>query len=311
LALSSLILHAFFQNDGMKAITDAGHAPGRLWAFLALPSSLILLLTVGSRATAGPLAPAEIRHLGRTAAGWSVLETKNFRIFHRQNAAFAEKVAHIADRTRQSMIRKWFDTEAEAWDPRCELYLHATGADYGRDTGLPSGMPGYSTIRTDGGRVVRRRIDLNGGNDDLLDAVVPHEVTHIVLWSGFIGYTLPAWANEGMAVLTEPQDRIDRHLHELLRFGREGRLYTVAQLLEHQKYPEPRFLGPFYAQSISLVRFLTGVKGHQKFAAFLRDGLRHGYTDALEQHYGWTMADLEQHWRRHAFRPVTISAAGE
>ena len=39
-------------------------------------------------------------------------------------ARFAERVAHVAERTRAEMSRKWFGNEAAPWQPKCELIVH-------------------------------------------------------------------------------------------------------------------------------------------------------------------------------------------
>ena len=45
--------------------------------------------------------------------------------------------------------------------------------------------------------------------------MLPHEATHVVLAGQFGDQPVPRWADEGMAVLTEPRDKIDRHLRNL------------------------------------------------------------------------------------------------
>ena len=72
-------------------------------------------------------------------------------------------------------------------------------------------------------------------------------------------------------------------------------------LIEMRDYPEPRAIGAFYAQSVSLVDFLTHEKGAARFAVFVRDGERDGYSASLRKHYGWSFAELERRWQRHAF----------
>jgi hypothetical protein len=62
-------------------------------------------------------------------------------------------------------------------------------------------------------------------------------------------------------------------------------------------------MGPFYAQSVSLVDFLTHEKDPQTTMRFLHDGLRDGYESALQRHYGWDFKELDSRWRRYAFRP--------
>jgi hypothetical protein len=266
-----------------------------------------LLRKIQERSAADPgkpeaAAPVAVRHLERQADGWAVAETANFRIYHTQSRELAEKVAQVAEVTRAAMHRKWLGEAGENWNPRCELYVHATGQDYSRATGVPTSSPGHSTIRSEGGRVLGRRMDLHCDDAGMLSAVLPHETTHVVIAGKFGDAPVPRWADEGMAVLTEPRDKIDRHLRNLPRYRQDQVLLGIRQLMQMNDYPEPRFIGPFYAQSVSLVDFLSREKGPQTFAAFLREGLRGGYEPALRRHYGiQDFNELEQRWHRFAF----------
>jgi hypothetical protein len=151
--------------------------------------------------------------------------------------------------------------------------------------------------------VVVRRIDLRCDDPNLLVAVLPHETTHVVLAGQFGDIPVPRWADEGMAVLSEPRDRVERHLQNLTRCRQDGHLLGLRRLMQLENYPDPQYLGAFYAQSVSLVDYLAADKGPQVFARFLRDGLRGGYEPALQKHYGCrNFEELEQRWGQHAFR---------
>jgi hypothetical protein len=257
-----------------------------------------------------PSAPAlALRHFEREQ-GWARVETTNFRILHNQPKDLAEKAAHIAEQTRASMYQKWFGGPVE-WNPRCDIYLHATAQDYSRATGAPNNSPGHSSIRSEAGRVVARRIDLHCDDANMLIAVLPHEATHVVVAGQYGEHPVPRWADEGMAVLTEPRDKIDRHIRNLPRCQRDGQLLQVRQLLQLQDYPDPHYISGFYAQSVSVVEFLAAKKGSQAFTQFLRDALKTGYEQALSQHYGIrSFDDLQQQWSRQAFGETLTSAEG-
>jgi tetratricopeptide (TPR) repeat protein len=252
-------------------------------------------------AAAAPAAAVTVRHPPRTAQGWDVAETTHFRVLHRQPREFAEKVARTAERTRREMSRKWFGEDGAAWAPKCDVYLHATAAAYGRATGQATNSPGHSRIETDpaAGRVVSRVIHLHCENPDaLLGAVLPHEATHVVLAGQFGRQPVPRWADEGIAVLTEPPEKVALHRRNLARCREE--LFAVGELMQLKDYPHPRRISAFYAQSVSLVDYLSGLKGPQTFARFLKDGLRAGYEPALRQHYGISgFADLQGRWAQH------------
>ncbi len=242
--------------------------------------------------------PVTVTH--RIEDDWWVAETSNFVIRHHHARTFIEKAARAAERTREVQVRRWFGAAGDTWKPRCEIYFYADPEEFSQATGAPPMAPGLTRIEGEGDRVWGRCIHLHGDPAELLRAVLPHEVTHAVL-AGRFGARVPRWADEGMAVLSEPRDRVEAHLRFLPRWRQEGRLLPLRRLLDQEDYPDPRSWGSFYAQSVSLVDFLVDAKGATTFADFLRDGLRDGYGSALRRHYGWTWRDLERRWLEHAF----------
>ncbi len=265
----------------------------------------------GSKPAPANSGTVEVRHTPAQGEGWAVAETTNFRIHHRQSPEMAEKIAHIAESTRAAMSRKWFGDVPADWTPRCEVYLHPTARDYARETGAPLWSPGHSSMEARGDRVLVRRMDLSLDVPRLLDAVVPHETTHILLCGRFGKFIVPRWVDEGVAVLTEPRDRIELHLRNLPRHRQEQTLFPLVQLTKfYEKYPEERLVGPFYAQSVSLVEFLSAQPGGpREFIRFVRDGLEGGYDAALRKHYGIQgFEDLEKRWQQHAFTTATTAS---
>lgn len=259
---------------------------------------------------AGAAASFAVRHRGRNKEGWHVAETEHFLIFHHRDEAFAERVARIAEQTRSAMSRKWFGAEGAAWQPKCELILHPDAASYSRMTGVPTSSPGHSRIESDpsGHRIVGRRMDIRLDVPDALEAVLPHEATHVVLAGQFGQHAVPRWADEGIAVLTEPEEKIRQHRRNLQKQHQDGLTFTARQLMEMVDYPSPRRVPAFYAQSVMLVEFLTSQKGPTVFTAFVRDGLRRGYEAALRQHYGWDFPTLEQRFAQQVLGESRVAA---
>jgi tetratricopeptide (TPR) repeat protein len=257
----------------------------------------------GGPAGAPAAAEVPVRHRARDARGWEAAETESFVVLHQQPRELAEKVARVAERTRREVARKWFGEAGPAWSPKCTIYLHATAAAYGKFTGQATNSPGHSRIETDpvAGRVVSRTIHLHCESPAaMLGSVLPHEATHAVLAGQFGPQPVPRWADEGMAVLTEPPEKVAMHRRNLGRC--RGELFAVGELMQLKDYPHPRRISAFYAQSVSLVDYLAGLKGPQTFARFVRDGLRPGtgYEAALRQHYGIAgFADLQSRWGEH------------
>jgi hypothetical protein len=253
-------------------------------------------------------AALEVRHIPAQQGTWAVAETTNFRILHLQSREFAEQIARSAEATRAAMIKKWFGDDPGPWKPRCDIFLYATAQDYSQATGAPANSPGHSTMRTEGEHVMSRRIDLHCDDANMTVGVLPHETTHVVLAGHFGDHPVPRWADEGMAVLSEPRDRIERHLRNLPQHKADRHLFGTGQLMKLDAYPDPRYIGPFYAQSVSLVEFLTERAGPLVFAKFLKDGLAGGYETALQRYYGiQSFAELEQQWMQHTFGAATAA----
>jgi hypothetical protein len=250
-----------------------------------------------------------VRHLDRAAGAWAVAETANFRVFHNQPREMAEQAARVAEGTRTEMLRKWFNEPNDPWPQKCALYLHASAEAYAQASQAPMSSPGHSRIQSDGGRVLSREIHMHCDNPNMLIAVLPHETTHVVIAGKLGDKPVPRWADEGMAVLTEPREQVERHLRNLPRHSQERQLFYLRDLVQLEDYPQqPQRVGAFYAQSVSLVDFLSRQKGPQTFAQFVRDGQSGGYEEALRRHYGYQgFPELEQRWRAYAFRAGTDS----
>lgn len=253
-----------------------------------------------------------IQHYGRNPQGWQVADTPNFRIYHNQPRDLVERVAQTAERTRLEMSRKWFGNDGDDWQGKCELVLHATAAEYSKQTGVPATSPGHSRIESDRAthRVIGRRLDLHVDNPSMVEAVLPHETTHCIIAGQFGPFPVPRWVDEGMAVLSEPAVKVEQHRRNLVKAAGEGQLFGVKELLELDNYPQPQRVGAFYAQSVGLVDFITQQQGPAVFSAFVRDGLRSGWDAALRKHYNWSLTDLQQRWDAHVQGDAQRMAAG-
>lgn len=252
-----------------------------------------------------------LQHHGRGTNGWSISESPNFRIVHNQCPEYVAQVAQVAERTRTEAWGRWFGTAERNWVPKCDIILHATAQDYQKATGMPTQSPGHSKLEMDGPRLLGRQVHLRCDHPNVVTAILPHETTHVVLAGGFTDVGIPRWADEGIAVLTEPREQIEQHLRNLSKHHQDGTLFSVRELMEQsyqpqqEKYPEARRIGAFYAQSISLVEYLTNLGGPRQFMAFLQAGLRQGYEPALQRYYSIRdFQDLQQRWQKHAFREV-------
>jgi hypothetical protein len=244
-----------------------------------------------------------VKHSRAPGAKWALADTPNFRIFHNLDQAQAEKIARIAETTRTSMQKKWFGQVSPDWEPRCDLYIHENAESYARETGQSQSTPGHATISSKGERIISRRLDMRLDAANMLDGVLPHETTHVVLAGRFGPNFIPRWADEGMAMLTQPREQLEVFLKNLPAHRSESELFTVQQLMEMKDFPQRHLHGMFYAQSLSVVDYLTSLRGPQEFVAFLNDGLRTGYEAALRKHYGIAgYQALQTQWESFAFK---------
>jgi hypothetical protein len=262
-------------------------------------------------AATSPPAPAataaaavNVKHSRPPGSAWAVAETANFRIFHNQEPAYAEKVARVAEATRAAMQTKWFGKVEPAWKLRCDIYLHASAEAYSQATRAQTNVPGHSNISHVGSTVTGREMHLHVDVLGLLTEVLPHETTHIVLAGRFGPFDVPRWADEGMAVLTEPPERLERYRRTLPSFRDAGQLFTVRQLMAIEEgWPEAHRISAFYAQSMSLVEYLCELRGPQAFAHFLSEAMRGGAEPALKKHFGLEgYQELERRWMLRTFR---------
>ncbi|MBV8269333.1 MAG: hypothetical protein JO252_23670 [Planctomycetaceae bacterium] len=263
----------------------------------------------GPRTEAAPAAapkaptPATAREAQRapaTVGNWLVRETTNFRIFH-TDAALAERVALEAESARQEQVKRWMGPSARGpWSPRCDIYLYPSAPVFHRMTGQPEDSPGFSTMGLNAGRVIARRINLRVDHPNLIKAVLPHEITHVLLADLFPDRQIPRWADEGIAVLSEPSSEQRLRAADLEKPLAAGRLFQVKDLMV-MDYPDGQYWGLYYAQSVSLTRFLVEQGTPAQFIQFVQGTLHNQPEAELRRIYqidGY--ADLQIRWLAYA-----------
>jgi tetratricopeptide (TPR) repeat protein len=285
-----------------------GMAPTQL---LATGQTLLVRLEERAKVPNVLVKATTVSHRGQNKEGWHVAETRHFRIFHRLDTQQAEQIAQIAENTRTTMYRKWFEVDGADWDQHCQVIVHPNVASYTQMTGVPANSPGHSRIESDpaSGRIVERRVDVRLDIATMADAVLPHETTHVVIAGMFGNAPVPRWADEGIAVLSEPNEKIDLHRRNLGKHHKDGLLFGLKELMELKDYPHPRQIGSFYAQSVVLVEFLVQKRGPKTFSEFVKDGVRQGYDAALQRHYSMTFTQLDQAWQQQVINnPERVAA---
>jgi hypothetical protein len=278
------------------------------------PSAPGALLPAAPKEPAGPSSPHEVNRAPALPGNWQVRETPSFRIMH-ADADLAEKVAQIAENARETQMTRWAGASPrDPWSPRCDIYLYPTARVFSQMTGQPEPSPGFSTMGMNAGRIIARRINLRADHPNLLTAILPHEITHVVLADLFPVQQVPRWADEGMAVLAEPTSEQRLRAADLEEPLASGKLFKVEDLMS-MDYPDGRYWALYYAQSVSLTRFLVEQGTPTQFIQFVQGAQRRPAAAELRRIYQIDgFADLQKRWlayaRSQASAPAT-AASGE
>lgn len=269
-----------------------------------VPFGRQLLDRVRQRLAGAP--EVSVRHSERGTSGWAVAESPNFRVHHVQKRELAEQVARAAEAARAAAFERWSGPPRGDWKPGCNVYLYATSADYAKATNQSASSPGHATYKAEGGAVTARRLDVRADEPNLLVGVVPHETTHLVLGDLFAEVPLPRWADEGMAVLSEPRGRIDRYVQTLHNCRQRGQLLPLNKLLATADYPEAASVTVFFVESVSVVDYLVSVNGPRTFVDFLREAQRGNVDAALKKHYQCAnVGELQARWLQKLYPAET------
>ena len=257
-------------------------------------------------------APAAQPVPGAPIGRWRIRESANFRVFH-ADPKLAEQVVQVAEAVRRDQTKRWSGSlPAAPWQPRCEIYLYPTAQQYAQMTGQPEDSPGFSTMGMNEGQIISRRVNLRTDHDGLLAAVLPHEVTHVILADFFTDQQIPRWADEGMAVLTEPATEQKRRAADLVEPLGRNLLFPIETLMK-MDYPDNQYWNLYYAQSVSLTRFLVDQGGPAQLVQFLQGAQTKGFEAELRRVYKINdFADLQARWvvyARNNLEPPTATAA--
>lgn len=205
----------------------------------------------------------------------------------------AETFAKAAEAYRKEKAMEWLGEEMPRWKERCPLVVEVNPTRTGGATTF--------TFAPRGG-VVQQDMKIFGKVDQLLESVLPHEVTHTVLAHHF-GVPVPRWADEGGSVLSENDNERLEHDIKCREFLNAERGIPLRHLFPMKDYPKDTIV--LYAQGFSVSNYLIdqgggGLKGRQKFLQFLETGMAKGgknWEAAVKSHYGYDgVEDLQEKW---------------
>lgn len=229
--------------------------------------------------------------------------TENF-IVDAPTRELAEKFGEYAEHFRREKAMDWLGYEMPRWPQKCPLKVQIT---MGRTGGATTFQFSADPSRRSG--VLSQEMKIFGEVRQLLNSVLPHEVTHTVLAHHF-GQAVPRWADEGGSVLSENDE--ERYTHdvrcrEILNQGRGIRLRHLFQMTE---YPDDMIV--VYAQGYSVCQYLIDQGGKSKFLQFVGAGMQnrnHNWEEAVQM-YGFSSTDeLQEAWIKHLRTPPSRVAA--
>ena len=210
-------------------------------------------------------------------------ETTNF-VVDAPTADLARRFGEKAEEFRKEKAIEWLGREMPPWPERCPLHVKI-------EMGAAGGATTF-TFGSRGGRpaVSSQRMEIRGEAKQLLNSVLPHEVTHTVLAYHF-GRAVPRWADEGGSVLSENDEERFSHdirCRELLNAGRGIVLRTLFRMADY-----PRDMIVLYAQGYSITSYLVdkgggGREGRTKLLQFLTAGMGNDWQPGVPQKYHGT-----------------------
>ena len=228
--------------------------------------------------------------------GPAPVESANF-IVYANDRIMAAKVSQAAEGFRKSLAAQWLGRELPAWRQKCPIHvqidLHAGG-----ETSFAFQMADGSNR----GVPVDWNMKIFGSPERILDAVLPHEITHTIFATHF-GRPLPRWADEGACTTVEHISERSKNHQMLLQFLTTSRGIPFNRMYTMKQYPSD--ILPLYAQGYSVAKYLIFQKGRRHFLNYIDRGMQYdeqgagipGWNRATSEFYGFDdLSDLQLSW---------------
>ena len=220
-------------------------------------------------------------------------ETANFTV-NAPCAESARQFAETAERYRKDLAILWLGNTLPDWSARCPIKVHV---------GNDLGAGGKTSFIFENGEVFGWEMEIQGSHERILDSVLPHEITHMILASHF-RTPISRWLDEGMATLMEHQSEQENYRRMLRHFLKSDvqRCFPLNRMVAMQDYPADAI--PFYAQGFSLVEYLLECGwefddcAHRRLVQFAGTAMQSGdWQSALHEHYGFqSLGELQTSW---------------
>ena len=278
-----------------------GVAKARLGAILLL--ALIAACATSSSEIRADEVASEIAGLIATATAARPVATESIVVFGTSPSRAAVIREHAETIRREAFSQLLGEADPKPWLVRCEIHVHSSAESFEQAVGgSPAEARGATSLEFSGDRVVTRRIDVMGDGTAAVPDAIDHELVHVVLADHFVHTAPPRWADEGLALLFDTQEKQQGHEADFQDARRRGLVWSAADLLALEDYPAD---GPrqkiFYGQSAALVRWLIARRDAATFIRFLDDAAQVGMEAALDRHYAInSLVSVSSAWKEVA-----------
>ena len=219
-----------------------------------------------------------------------------------------ERVSFIASQAAE--LRRRISAEVlgvavpAVWTPRCVIHVHPTADAFAEAVGgtagtVPASVRGATSIEFIGEGIGMRRIDLI---DDESSGLVPdalgHELVHVILADRFIDRPPPRWADEGLAMLFDTEEKQRGHDEDFREAAIRGMAWSGREMFEIDLDPaDIARQRVFYGESLALVRWFLAQGDAETFLSFIVDCDDVGLSSALKRHYGiLSLSEFDGRW---------------
>ena len=220
-------------------------------------------------------------------------ETANF-VADAPSAESAQQFAETAEQCRKDLAIRWLGKSLPDWSAKCPVKVHV---------GDDLGAGGKTSFIFENGEVFDWEMEIQGSHERILDSVLPHEITHMILASHFRA-PIPRWLDEGMATSVEHHSEKANYRRMLRHYLQSNvqRCFPLNRMVTMKEYPDDPM--PFYAQGFSLVEYLLewgqqfDDNSHCRLVRFAQSAMLDGdWRSTLQEHYGiQNLGELQTNW---------------
>ena len=246
------------------------------------------------------LTPVEAQrfHPQQVSRGQAAPVTSRNFVVYAADPVMARKVSQEAERYRKQLAVEWLGKELPNWNQKCPITV-----ELGRHAGGETSFA-FVTNRSGRGQPIDWQMKIYGPHDRILDAVLPHEITHTIFATHF-GQPLPRWADEGACTTVEHVSERKKNHAMLMDFlhAQPSRGLPFNRMFTMRNYPQD--ILPLYAQGYSVAKFLILQKGKRYFLDYVGKGLQNEATNpplrawdrATAEFYDYKdLSDLQVSW---------------